>query len=49
MAKKTAPENAPHHGLNYVIGTAVMTGGVLKAALVPSLDQQPAYARAYAA
>ena len=35
--------------LNYVIATAVMTGGVLKAALVPSLDLQPAYARAYAA
>ena len=35
--------------LNYVIATAVMTGGVLKASLVPSLDLQPAYARAYAA
>jgi len=35
--------------LNYVVGTAVMTGGAITAALVPSLDQQPAYARAYAA
>ena len=35
--------------LNYVIGTAAMTGGVLRAALVPSLDQQPSYARAYVA
>ena len=35
--------------LNYVIGTAAMTAGTLKAALVPSLDMQPAYARAYAA
>jgi hypothetical protein len=35
--------------LNYVIGTAAMTGGALRTALVPSLDQQPAYARAYAA
>jgi hypothetical protein len=35
--------------LNYVIGTAVMTAGTLKAALVPSLDVQPAYARGYVA
>jgi hypothetical protein len=35
--------------LNYVIGTATMTVGAITAALVPSLDQQPAYARAYAA
>jgi hypothetical protein len=35
--------------LNYVIGTAAMTGGTLKAALVPSLDVQPSYPRAYAA
>ena len=35
--------------LNYIIGTAVMTAGAVTAALVPSLDQQPAYARAYAA
>ena len=35
--------------LNYVVGTAAMTGGVLKAALVPSLDVQPVYPRAYAA
>jgi hypothetical protein len=35
--------------LNYVVGTAAMTGGAVTAALVPSLDQQPAYARAYAA
>ena len=35
--------------LNYVIATAAMTAGVLKAALVPSLDVQPAYARGYAA
>jgi len=35
--------------LNYAIGTAVMTAGTLKAALVPSLDVQPVYPRAYAA
>ena len=35
--------------LNYIIGTAVMTAGAITAALVPALDQQPAYARAYAA
>ena len=35
--------------LNYVVGTAAMTGGVLKAGLVPSLDVQPVYPRAYAA
>ena len=35
--------------LNYVIGTAAMTGGALKAALVPSLDIAPVYARGYAA
>ena len=35
--------------LNYVIGTATMTAGAITAALVPSLDQQPAYPRAYAA
>ncbi|HET6197367.1 MAG TPA: hypothetical protein VFE12_16520 [Acetobacteraceae bacterium] len=35
--------------LNYVIGTAAMTAGTLKAALVPSLDVQPEYARGYVA
>jgi len=35
--------------LNYVIGTAAMTAGTLKAALVPSLDVQPVYPRAYSA
>jgi len=35
--------------LAYVIGTAVMTAGTLKAALVPSLDVQPVYPRGYAA
>jgi hypothetical protein len=35
--------------LNYVIGTAAMTAGTLKAALVPALDVQPVYPRAYAA
>ena len=35
--------------LNYVVGTAAMTAGVLKAALVPSLDVQPSYPRAYVA
>ena len=35
--------------LNYSIGTAVMTAGTLKAGLVPSLDVQPVYPRAYAA
>jgi hypothetical protein len=33
--------------LNYVVGTAAMTAGTLKAALVPSLDVQPSYPRAY--
>ena len=35
--------------LNYSIGTAVMTAGTFKAGLVPSLDVQPVYPRAYAA
>jgi hypothetical protein len=35
--------------LNYVVGTAAMTAGTLKAGLVPSLDVQPVYPRAYAA
>ncbi|HYD04114.1 MAG TPA: hypothetical protein VEC60_00225 [Reyranella sp.] len=35
--------------LNYVIGTAAMTGGAIKAALVPSLDVAPVYARGYSA
>ena len=35
--------------LTYVIGTAVMTAGALKAALVPSLDAQPTYGRGYTA
>ena len=35
--------------LNYVVGTAVMTGGNLTAALVPSLDVQNAYPRGYTA
>jgi len=35
--------------LNYVVGTAAMTAGKLDAALVPSLDVQPVYARGYAA
>ena len=35
--------------LNYVIGTASMTAGALKAALVPSLDVLATYPRAYAA
>jgi hypothetical protein len=35
--------------LNYVIATAAMTGGALKAALVPSLDVAPVYSRGYAA
>jgi hypothetical protein len=35
--------------LNYVVGTAAMTAGALTAALVPSLDVQRAYPRAYAA
>ena len=34
---------------NYVIGTAVMTAGALKAGFVPSLDVQPVYARGYTA
>ncbi len=35
--------------LNYVVGTAAMTGGNLTAALVPSLDVQPSYPRGYTA
>jgi hypothetical protein len=35
--------------LNYAIGTAAMTAGTLKAGLVPSLDVQPVYPRAYVA
>ncbi|HZP98284.1 MAG TPA: hypothetical protein VFB13_02020 [Reyranella sp.] len=35
--------------LNYVVGTAAMTGGAVTAALVPSLDVQNAYPRGYAA
>jgi hypothetical protein len=35
--------------LNYVVGTAAMTAGALKAALVPSLDVLPVYPRAYVA
>jgi hypothetical protein len=35
--------------LNYVVGTAAMTGGAITAALVPSLDVQPVYPRGYAA
>ncbi len=35
--------------LNYVVGTAAMTAGALTAALVPSLDVQPVYPRAYVA
>jgi len=35
--------------LNYVVATATMTAGALSAAMVPSLDVAPAYARGYAA
>jgi len=35
--------------LTYVIGTAAMTAGTIKAALVPSLDVQPVYPRGYVA
>jgi hypothetical protein len=35
--------------LNYVIGTAAMTAGAITGALVPAIDQQPAYARGYVA
>ena len=35
--------------LNYVVGTGAMTAGTLTAALVPALDVQPSYPRAYAA
>jgi hypothetical protein len=35
--------------LNYVVGTAAMTAGAITAGLVPSLDVQPVYPRAYAA
>ena len=35
--------------LNYVIGTADMTGGTLVAGLVPSLQKNPAYPRGYTA
>ncbi|SKA37780.1 hypothetical protein SAMN02745126_05955 [Enhydrobacter aerosaccus] len=35
--------------LNYVVGTAAMTAGAITASLVPSLDVQPVYPRAYVA
>ena len=35
--------------LTYVIGTAVMTAGAMRSALVPSLDAQPTYGRGYVA
>jgi len=35
--------------VGFVIGTADMTAGAITAALVPSLDVQPAYPRGYAA
>ena len=35
--------------LNYVVGTTAMTAGTLTAAIVPSLDVQPTYPRAYVA
>jgi uncharacterized ferredoxin-like protein len=35
--------------LNYVVGTAAMTAGKIDAAIVPSLDIQPVYARGYTA
>jgi len=35
--------------LNYVVGTAAMTGGTLTAAIVPSLDVSSFYPRAYVA
>lgn len=35
--------------LNYVVATATMTAGALSAAVVPSLDVAPVYARGYAA
>ena len=38
-----------YHRLNYVIGTAVMTAGAIRAGFVPSLDVAPTYARGYTA
>lgn len=38
-----------YYRLNYVIGTAGMTAGTLKAGLSPSIDMQPTYARGYTA
>jgi hypothetical protein len=35
--------------LNYVVATGPMTAGAISAALVPSLDVQPNYARGYTA
>lgn len=35
--------------ISYVIGTAVMTAGTIKCALVPALDMQPTYQRGYTA
>lgn len=35
--------------IGFIVGTAAMTAGAITAALVPSLDVQPAYARGYAA
>ena len=38
-----------YHRLNYVIGTAVMTAGTIKAGYVPALQHAPVYAGGYTA
>lgn len=38
-----------YHRLNYLIGTAAMTAGTIRAGFVPSLDVQASYPRGYAA
>ena len=38
-----------YHRLNYLIGTASMTAGTIRAGFVPSLDVQASYPRGYAA
>ena len=49
LPNKLAGPTQRYLRLNYSVGTAAMTAGALTAALVPSLDVQPAYPRAYVA
>jgi hypothetical protein len=49
LPNKLAGPTQRYLRLNYAVGTAAMTAGALTAALVPSLDVQPVYPRAYVA